>query len=327
MTLAPTMSRSRGGNRQAVYPVYRWDPFRDIQQTNDRLGQLIRTLFAETGAWSPTTVPVDVEETDDSYVVDVELPNVNPQDVTLEMRGEELRIAGRFQQWERTGVVRRQNRPEGEFEYLVDLPSDIDPNEVEATYNDGVLTVKVARRRRRHSRAGSRSRPGSRPGSSRGSAPQQGRATDSSRRCETVCSRWPRRKRRGNASLRVDHAVQVRCRDLDVEMLVLAGAHLRGQHAAPVQLLEVAVRKPVPRLAVLGYRGVHAQMPARVLPRTVLGDELVLLPSRRLVLAPQIPVVGDEPALFDEAARVFVAPLVQLDTHRVTGSRPDCSPG
>ena len=154
MTLAPIMSGQHRGSRQrASWPMYRWDPYRDMQQTNDPVGRLIRTFFGEpwtggdAGALSLGMVPVDVEETDDAYIVDVDLPNVNPEDVTLEMRGEELRVAGRYQQRERSGVVRRQNRPEGDFEYLVDLPSDIDPNRVDATYEDGVLTVTVGKTR------------------------------------------------------------------------------------------------------------------------------------------------------------------------------------
>jgi HSP20 family protein len=122
-----------------------------MEDINDRFGQLIQSVFGVTpgtagpAAWSALAVPVDVEETDDAYVVDVDLPNVNPEDVTIEMRGEELRISGQFQQRERTGALRRQNRPTGDFEYVVDLPSDIDPNRVEATYDNGVLTVTVGK--------------------------------------------------------------------------------------------------------------------------------------------------------------------------------------
>ena len=41
--------------------------------------------------------------------------------------------------------MRRQNRQTGEFEYIVDLPSDIDANRVEANYNNGVLMVSVGK--------------------------------------------------------------------------------------------------------------------------------------------------------------------------------------
>jgi HSP20 family protein len=153
MTLAPFSARPRGGGQRIAPPVYRWSPYRDIEDINERFNQLIRTFFGDSSTtagaatWPPMAPPVDVEETDDAYVVDVDLPNVNPDDVMVEMSGEELRISGEFQQRERTGVLRRQNRPAGEFEYLVDLPNDIDPNRVDAMYESGVLTIMVGKAR------------------------------------------------------------------------------------------------------------------------------------------------------------------------------------
>ena len=147
MTLAPFFSRQRRGGGQLAAPAYRRDPYLEMQDINDRFSQLIRTFFGDTGtgAWSAMALPVDEEETDDAYMVDVDLPNVNPDDVTIEMRGEELRISGQFRQREQTGLMRRQNRPTGDFEYLVDLPSDIDPNRVDATYDNGVLRITIGK--------------------------------------------------------------------------------------------------------------------------------------------------------------------------------------
>jgi HSP20 family protein len=140
-----TSAQHHGMRSQAAYPVYRWDPFRDIQQTNDRLNMMIRSLFGDSAAMSPMVMPVDVEETDDAYIVDIDLPNVKPQDVSLEMRGEELLLTGQFRQREHHGKVHRHNRPEGDFEYAVDLPSDIDGNRIDATYDSGVLTVRIGK--------------------------------------------------------------------------------------------------------------------------------------------------------------------------------------
>ena len=152
MTLAPFSSRQRrSAGQMSAAPAYRWDPYREMEDINDRFGQLIRSFFGDTSGFagagrpSPLAPPIDIEETDDAYLVDIDLPNVNPEDVTIEMRGEELHISGAFQQRERSGVLRRQNRPAGDFEYLVDLPSDIDPNRVEATYDAGVLKVTVGK--------------------------------------------------------------------------------------------------------------------------------------------------------------------------------------
>ncbi|MFI5913360.1 Hsp20/alpha crystallin family protein [Dactylosporangium sp. NPDC051541] len=150
MTLVPFSSRPRRGALLAGAPAYRWDPRREVDELNSRFGQLIQSLIGgETGiggsaGWSP---PVDVEETEDAYIVDVDLPNVNPRDVDLEMRGEELRISGAFEERGRGGVVRRQGRRTGEFEYMIDLPSDIDSDQVQASYSNGVLTVTVPKAR------------------------------------------------------------------------------------------------------------------------------------------------------------------------------------
>jgi HSP20 family protein len=145
MTLAPFFSwKRRGGGQLATVPAYQayqWDPLREIDEINTRYGQLLQTLAGGSGR----TPPVDVEETEDSYLIDIDLPNVDPQNVTIELRGEELRIAGTFQQQGRGGIPRRQNRQTGEFEYVVDLPSDIDAERVEAAYNNGVFTVKVGK--------------------------------------------------------------------------------------------------------------------------------------------------------------------------------------
>ena len=148
MTLAPFSSRQHRG--QALAPAYRWDPRREMDEINSRFGQLIRTFFGDTPAagtagWSPLSVPVDIEETDDAYIVDVDLPNVSPEGVDIEMRGEELRISGNFREQDRGGVKRRQNRQSGEFEYVIDLPSDIDADKVDATYDNGALTVTVGK--------------------------------------------------------------------------------------------------------------------------------------------------------------------------------------
>jgi HSP20 family protein len=150
MTLAPFSSRQRRGGLQTGPPAYRWDPRREVDELNSRFGQLIQSLIGGdagiggSAGWSP---PVDVEETEDAYVVDVDLPNVNPEDVSLEMRGEELRISGAFEERGRGGVVRRQGRQTGEFEYMIDLPSDIDSGQVQAAYSNGVLTVTVPKAR------------------------------------------------------------------------------------------------------------------------------------------------------------------------------------
>jgi HSP20 family protein len=151
MTLAPMTSSQYRGRAHALPPALRWGQYRDMEDVSERYNRLVRAFFGDTmagggsGSWAMIPLAVDVEETDDAYLVDIDLPNVDPQALNLEIRGEELRLTGKHPERDREGVVRRQDRPSGEFEYMVDLPADVDPNKVDAMYENGVLTIRVGK--------------------------------------------------------------------------------------------------------------------------------------------------------------------------------------
>jgi len=71
--------------------------------------------------------------------------------------------------------------------------------------------------------------------------------------------------------------VQVRAGELHVQVLVLPGPGLRGQHGAAVDVPEVAVRERVPLLRLRPVVVVDAEEPLLVLAPPVFGDEVVLL--------------------------------------------------
>ena len=108
-----------------------------LEQTFGSFG--LPSLTEATG-WSPL---VDIEEQDDAYVLQAELPGVKRQDVNIEMIGNELSITGELKEQERKGVVRKRTRRTGRFEYYVTLPDRVDPGAVDAKLEDGVLTVRV----------------------------------------------------------------------------------------------------------------------------------------------------------------------------------------
>lgn len=137
--------------RQYSTPARRGDPVAEIEQLQDQMGQIINNFLRDPmGAlgsqqppvWVP---PADIEETDDSYVLQVDLPGVNRDDVNIELRDNEVRITGEVKEKERTGVLRRQTRRVGQFEFMVTMPGDIDPDKVEASLHDGVLTVRLGK--------------------------------------------------------------------------------------------------------------------------------------------------------------------------------------
>jgi HSP20 family protein len=121
--------------------VRRWDPLQEIEGLYDQLGQLMQTTFGD----SAMPAIVDVEETDDAYIVDLDMPGVRRDDVNVEVVDNTLRITGEVKEKERTGVLRRQTRRVGAFEHVMALPAEVDPENVEATLHDGVLTVRLGK--------------------------------------------------------------------------------------------------------------------------------------------------------------------------------------
>jgi len=121
-----------------------WDPFREITDLQQRLNQLVDSVWPRAGlaeaVWAPL---VDIEETDDAWLVEADLPGAKKGDIKIEATDSELAISGEIKERERTGVLRRRTRRSGQFEYRVTLPGDADPDRIEASLNDGVLTVKI----------------------------------------------------------------------------------------------------------------------------------------------------------------------------------------
>ncbi len=131
----------------------RWEPLAELEQVTERMRRMLEQTFggfewpspSEAGGWSPL---VDIEEADDAYVVEAELPGVKREDVNIELVGNELTITGEVKQRERKGALRRQTRRTGRFEYRVGLPDQVDPDKIEANLTDGVLTVRVPKSER-----------------------------------------------------------------------------------------------------------------------------------------------------------------------------------
>jgi HSP20 family protein len=119
-----------------------WNPFRELDDFHERMARLLESSIGDASVtgWVPA---VDIEETDEAFVVEAELPGVKRKDVNVELQNNELRIHGEIKERERKGILRRQTRRTGEFEYRVVLPGEADPDSVEASLKDGVLQVQV----------------------------------------------------------------------------------------------------------------------------------------------------------------------------------------
>jgi HSP20 family protein len=108
------------------------------------MNHLVQSVFEPLGqvaqAWRPLA---DLSETDDGYLVEVEVPGVKREDISIEVAGNELTISGEFEEKEKVGWFRSRTRRTGRFEYRAVLPQDVDTDRISANLAEGVLTVTV----------------------------------------------------------------------------------------------------------------------------------------------------------------------------------------
>lgn len=133
--------------------VTRWDPFRDLVALQERMNRLfdesLRTRSGEeeisTGAWMP---PVDIYETDSDLVLKVEVPEIDRKDIEIKLENGILNLRGqrKLQKEIKEDQYHRIERAYGVFSRSFTLPSAVDPEKVNASYKDGVLTIRIGKR-------------------------------------------------------------------------------------------------------------------------------------------------------------------------------------
>src|SRR3954454_14357307 len=77
----------------------RWDPFREAISLRDAMNTLLQESFVRPGGLSNSngqaaTLPLDVSETEDAFVVKASLPGIRPEDVQITVHGDTLTIRG-----------------------------------------------------------------------------------------------------------------------------------------------------------------------------------------------------------------------------------------
>jgi len=88
------------------------------------------------------TPPVDVHETEDAYLVKVDLPGVKSEDVNIEVNDSVLSLSG-SRVMDETGATQLVERPYGTFARTLTLPHGVNSDSIEAGYQDGVLELRI----------------------------------------------------------------------------------------------------------------------------------------------------------------------------------------
>ncbi len=94
--------------------------------------------------WTPT---VDISETDDEYLIKVELPEVRKEDVKVTVHEGVLMLQGerKLEREEQNKKYHRVERAYGSFARSFTLPENVDDNSVKARHKDGMLYLHLAK--------------------------------------------------------------------------------------------------------------------------------------------------------------------------------------
>jgi HSP20 family protein len=129
--------------------VVRWDPARELEGLEiDRLNRMFSDFYNESfgRSWVP---PVDIYETDQHEVVlKAELPDVKREDINLTFENGVLTIKGerKFEQETKRENFQRLERRYGSFTRSFTLPNTVDASRINASFKDGVLTIRLPQR-------------------------------------------------------------------------------------------------------------------------------------------------------------------------------------
>jgi HSP20 family protein len=125
-----------------------WRPFRELDEWERRFddlwGRPLSRLPVEERGWLPA---VDVFEKEDKFVVKAELPGIKEEDIDVSVIGDTLSIKGekRTETEVKEKDYYRSERSYGSFYRSIPLPSNVDADKVEASFENGVLEVTLAK--------------------------------------------------------------------------------------------------------------------------------------------------------------------------------------
>ena len=129
-----------------TWPRNPWSIFDELESLQTDMNR----AFANAGYGRPwrggATYPLmNVWSSTDGIVVDAELPGVDPKDVDISIRGDELTLRGKVSaDGSRKGeAYHRRERPTGEFTRTLQLPFRANQEAVKASYKNGVLRLTV----------------------------------------------------------------------------------------------------------------------------------------------------------------------------------------
>jgi HSP20 family protein len=133
--------------------IIRWDPFRDVVALQNRMNSLFQDFTrgqndADTLTTAAFVPPVDIYEDEHKVVLKLEVPGLKQDDIDVRVENNTLTIRGerKFEKEEKEENFHRIERRYGSFYRAFTVPTTVDPEGVQASYDAGVLKIELQKR-------------------------------------------------------------------------------------------------------------------------------------------------------------------------------------
>ena len=126
---------------------------RDFSALQDRMNRIFRESRSPQGPEEALTTsnfapPVDVYEDEHNITLKIEVPGIDEKDINVSIENNTLTVGGerRFEKDEKEENFHRVERMYGTFTRSFTLPNTVDPEQVSAHYDKGVLKIRLAKK-------------------------------------------------------------------------------------------------------------------------------------------------------------------------------------
>ena len=131
--------------------IVRWEPLREFSTLQNEMNRLFNTVFdtpagpGNGGAMRRWLPAMDLVETDEHFVLRADLPGMGEDDVKIELEDNTLSISGerKAEHESKNEGYYRVERAFGSFSRSLTLPQGVDPASVAASFDRGVLEVRI----------------------------------------------------------------------------------------------------------------------------------------------------------------------------------------
>jgi HSP20 family protein len=123
--------------------LMRWDPWGELAALQRDVNELFGRTFG--GRRMPMAPPVDAYRTDTGLRVRMELPGMRLEDIDVSVHGDQIVVSGEREAEEKVEDDRwvRRERSYGRFERAFTLPEGVDPAQITASFEHGVLQLDI----------------------------------------------------------------------------------------------------------------------------------------------------------------------------------------